>query len=304
MHNQKLKRIFEMNLGLVFCALAIALFFKPTGFVSGGTSGLTMIITMLIDDKYYDIIYYAVNIILLFISLIFLGKKYFLKTIYAALMLPTFVTGLSLILKYTNLEKEFTNLGIGWLSVGLGSVLLGYGIGLNIRNGGSTGGVDILQSILYKYFRVSYSASNILVNALIIIGGYFLHYDLTNVLSAIIFLYVSGYVIDSITFGGFNRRAVYIKTSKTEEVKEAILKDLGRGCTSIDIKGGYTNEDGELLLCVCLAREYLELRDMVENIDEKAFTFVTRATEVRGDGFSEYTEDKLNQIKNRKNRTR
>lgn len=300
MHNLKLKKIFEINVGLISCALGIALFFQPNNFITGGTSGLAILINNIFPVINQAVALYVVNIALLLLGLIFLGKDYFIKTIYAGLALPTFVTIITYILKWTNLMDQFSSFGIDWITVGLGAVLLGYGIGLNIKNGGSTGGVDIIQSIMNKYFKVSFTASNVVVNSIIILGGYFIHKDLVAVFSAIIFLYLSGYIIDSVTFGGFSRRAVYIKTVKPEEVKNKILNDLCRGCTSVDVHGGYSKEPGELLLCVCLSREYLTLRDMIEKTDPKAFIFVTRATEVKGDGFSHLTDEKVEALKNMK----
>lgn len=300
MHNLKFRKILEINVGLILCSLGIALFFQPNNFITGGTSGLAILINNIFPVIDHTVALYAVNIVLLVLALIFLGKDYFIKTVYAGLALPTFVTIITYLLKWTNLTEQFSSIGIDWLSVGLGSVLLGYGIGLNLKNGGSTGGVDILQSILFKFMKVPYSVSNVIVNSAIILGGYFIHHELVPVFSAIIFLYLSGYIIDSVTFGGFSRRAVYIKTVKPAEVKDKILNDLCRGCTSVDVHGGYSNEAGELLLCVCLSREYLALREMVEQIDSKAFIFVTRATEVKGDGFSHLTDEKIKALKNMK----
>lgn len=299
MHNQKLKKLLEINIGLILCGIAIAFFFEPKEFITGGTSGLAILLELLIPSISDAIFYYIINVALLLVSLFLLGKEYFLKTLYASIMLPTLVLCFELIIKACGIRDTLASLET-WVVVAFGAVLIGVGVGLNLRADGGTGGVDVLQSIAFKYMKVPYSVSNYVVNFLIIVSGFFAGVSLELILAGIIFTFVNGYVIDSITFGGFNRRAVFIQSKKAELIKEMIISDLVRGCTSIDMHGGYSKEPGELIVCVCLAREYLQLRNKINEIDEEAFIFVTRATEVRGLGFTVHPIERINAIKNRK----
>lgn len=285
MNKEHLRQFIEINFGLLLCAIGIGCFFWPTNFVTGGSSGLAILLELIFNKISNTTFLYGINIILLIVSLFTLGKKYFLKTLYSSIMLPTMVLIVELIVKKGGLYDNFEALD-SWLVVAFGGILLGTGVGLNLRSGGGTGGVDVIQSICFKYFHFPYSISNYLINLIIIFAGMFYN-GLSSGLSAIIFLILSGYIIDTITFGGFNRRAIMIYSEKIKDIRDLIIHDLNRGCTYIKTKGGYTEEETNSIMCVCLTREYLELRQYIQIIDPKAFIVVMRATEVHGLGFSE-----------------
>ena len=92
--------------------------------------------------------------------------------------------------------------------------------------------------------------------------------------------------MDSIIFSGFNARCVNIVTTKPEEIKEQIFKILGRGITIVAAKGGYTGNDKTILVCVMHNQEFYKMKEIIRSIDEKAFIYITRASEVHGEGFS------------------
>ena len=181
------------------------------------------------------------------------------------------------------------------------ALLMGLGIGINMKNGGSTGGFDILETLGLKYLHIPYSTSMYILDAVLIVSG-MTFYDATaeylvfensfsEGLGAVIYVFLLGFVVDTITFGGYNKRAVFIRSSKYEEVHDAIIHKLVRGLTYLDASGGYTNTPTKMIVTICYSREYFKLREMVAEIDPQAFIFVTKAEEVRGLGFNYETPE-------------
>ena len=119
-------------------------------------------------------------------------------------------------------------------------------------------------------------------------------------LGACIYVFLLGVVVDTITFGGYNKRAVFIRSNKYEEVHDAIINKLIRGLTYLDATGGYSNTPTKMIVCICYSREYFKLRDMVQEIDPNAFIFVTKATEVRGLGFNFETPEHIERHRKKK----
>ena len=284
MKRDEVFKFLEINLGLVICSIGISCFFWPTGFITGGASGLSILLEQLIPKISNVVFLYIINISLLVISLPILGKNYFLKTLYATLMLPTFVALAEFIIKATGLYDTLAGLE-SWLIVCFGAVIMGVGQGMSLRANGSTGGLDVIGSIAFKCLHLPYSISNSVINSLIIIAGMIVT-GLEKGLMAVVFMILVGFILDTVVFGGVGKRAVFIKSDKTEEVRNMITSLLHRGCTIINCEGGYYHIEGQMLICVCLAKEYVMLRGLLDQIDPNAFTFMTKASEVRGFGFS------------------
>lgn len=199
-------------------------------------------------------------------------------------MLPTFVALAEFIIKATGLYDTLAGLE-SWLIVCFGAVIMGVGQGMSLRANGSTGGLDVIGSIAFKCLHLPYSISNSVINGLIIIAGMIVT-GLEKGLMAVVFMVLVGFILDTVVFGGVGKRAVFIKSDKTEEVRNMITSLLHRGCTIINCEGGYYHIEGQMLICVCLAKEYVMLRGLLDQIDPNAFTFMTKASEVRGFGFS------------------
>ena len=224
-------------------------------------------------------------------SLIFIGKAFFFKTLYASLAAFLYAWLLEWLLTPTVLatvQSFFQD--NGFLFVVGGAVLAGFGLGLAFKSGASTGGMDIVQQIFLKYLKIPYSKSiMILDGTVVLVGSLLLHKNvalLQNILYAVVFIIIEGEIMDLVAFGGFNVRSTYIICDKTAEVKDYIIKTLERGVTEIPAVGGYTNETRTMLVCILPSSEYYDLKDVVMKLDPRAFMFTTRANEVHGEGFS------------------
>ena len=233
------------------------------------------------------------NLILLVVGFIFLGKEFLFKNAYASIMYPVFIKVFDLIYSalskggFDLLAKENGGDTDFLLIIVFSSILMGTGLGIVLKEGSSTGGTETPQAILYKYLHIPYSISLYMIDGTVILLGFFLLKQSVNVLFyELIFMVVSGVLMDAVVFSGFNKRAVYIISEKCEEIKDALINVLDRGVTSIRVVGEFTKEEKKMLLCVMSSREYMKLRAIIENVDPKAFYYSTRANEVRGEGFS------------------
>lgn len=276
---KQVKSFIELNIGVFLAAIAVAYFLNPYNMAAGGASGLAILLQGFFDIP-MAIFIYSINAILLIVSFFLMGKKFFIKTAYGTCVYPFFVSLVQLVMKYL---PEY-NLDM-FLVVIFGALIMGFGMGLAYRNGGTTGGGDIIQAIFFKFFHIPYSKTMIVMDGLIVSIGTII-FGLESTLCAIIFIVLTGQIVDMVTFGGYNKRSVYIVTNKHDEVKEYIINTLVRGVTSLEGFGGYTNAEKRVILCILSTNEYLQLRSYLETVDQEAFVFVNKATEVRGYGFS------------------
>lgn len=298
---EKLKTIFTKKLlkeyafitiGVFLVALAFSFFLDPYNLVIGGVSGIAIILKDYMDSSLSMLI---INALLLIIGLVLLGKDFFIKTAYGALLFPIITKPLNLIyaalVKLNHGELLISNEEMLLITL-FGAIIMGVGLGVCIKHGGTTGGTEIPQNILYKFFRIPYSVSLFLLDGTIVLLGFFFvkssegKYQFTFLLYAIIFIYISGLVTDQIVFRGFNKRAVYIISDHNEEIKKRILDDFERGVTQVQVVGGYTGKDRSKLVCVLSTNQFYKLKMIINEIDPKAFYYVVRASEVGGEGFT------------------
>lgn len=293
---QYLKELLVVTFGNLLVAIAFSFFLDPNNLVIGGATGLA---TILKDQLGWDtaLTVFIINTALLVLGLFTLGKDFFIKTLYSTLILPVFISICNY--AYGLMTPEGTILVSDKMLVILfSSIIMGLGIGVVMKNGGTTGGTEVPQKMLYKFFHIPFSISLFLIDGVIVLLGAILiksdavttGIDYTMILYAVLFIYLSGLVMDQIVFSGFNSRAVYIISDKNEEIKQKILEDFERGVTQIRVVGGYTNSEKTKLVCVLSSNEFYKLKGIVHEIDPKAFFYAVRASEVFGEGFTDHNE--------------
>lgn len=291
---QKIKDYLWMTYGIAIASFSFSFFLNTKDVVVGGVSGIGIVLKNIFYDNFQmtidpSIIILVINLTLLLFGLFFLGKDFFIKTVYGSIAFPGFIYIFDEI--YKLIQNVTDNFDVSTLSlplvIVLSSIIMGYGLGLSIKHGGSTGGVEIPQTVLFKYCHVPFSVSLYFIDGSIILLGYFtLGQNLETLLYEIVFLVLNGFILDTVIFSGFNKRALYIISDKVEEIRSVILKELDRGLSSVDVIGEYSGSSKKMLICVLSSSEYYKLRNKVEEIDPKAFFFAVRAHEVRGEGFS------------------
>lgn len=289
---EKLKSFGILTLGVMLASFAFSFFLNPVNLVIGGVSGIGIIIKDVWGFE-PSLAMLLVNLVLLLVSLILVGKDFFIKTIYGALTYPIF----SFIFDHLYLfltEKidmfDIVNLDM-MLIIIFSSIIMGYGLGLVVKAGGSTGGTEIGQKILNRTCHFPFSLSLYLIDGTIIFLGFIImKQSLEIILFEVVFMVVCGFIMDTTIFSGFNKRAVYVISDKCEEIKEVLLRDFARGVTSIKVIGEYSKQDKKMIFCLMSSMEYMKLRNLIEEIDPKAFYYCMRASEVRGEGFSYESE--------------
>ena len=307
-----IKDFLTINLGVFLMAMAYSILIDRNKLVIGGVGGIATILSNAITGLKINssFIILIINVVLLLISLIFVGKKFFLKTLYTSLIYPVYVFMFEKIILLLqdvvpdlSLTKEELAIKLSDIALGqnaanaimagsyllviiFGAVISGFGLGLALKKGASTGGVDIIQQILLDRFKIPFSISLLMIDGTIVTVAAIYFKDFFMILYGFLFIYLSGVVLDAIVFSGFNSRAVYIITSDPEAVKNKIYSVLERGVTEIYSRGGYRQEDKKMLVCVMSNNEFYKMKTLILEIDKRAFIFVARVSEVHGEGFT------------------
>ncbi len=261
------KNLFLFFIGLFIAAFAFNLFYDRYNVVAGGTTGLSILLAnfMTVD---ISIILLILNLICLVIGLAFLGWDYAVKMLAVTFLYPLFV---KCSLFFTNMiDLEDTSL---FLIMVVGGGLTGFGNGLIKNSGYSPGGFYALYDVMHKYFHVSLGMANTIINfTLISLGG--LIFGLEKAIYAIISLLVSSYIVDRVTLGISDNKVFYIITEKPLIVQEYITDKLNYDVTIVNARGGYTNKKKKMLMCVVSTNEYVKLKELVCEIDSKAFFLI------------------------------
>lgn len=284
----KTKQMLFIALGVLIMDVGYYFFYSPSNLVAGGVTGISIILKPVLDmiGMPQSIFLYIIEAICLLLGLILLGKDFFFKTVLASALAPTYVLIFELLVPQDIILRTVENrLLIAFLC---GSALQGVGIGICLKNNGSTGGLDVIQKSISKYLKVPYSFAMYGTDWIIcLLSGFSftlpLTYNFEYTFFGILSVYFAAYIIDMITLNARSKRTAYIITSKPEEVKNMIFKQIGRGCTESDVRGGYTNSNKVMLICVLNKNESYKLGEMIKEIDEEAFTFFTSTREVVGE---------------------
>ncbi|WP_343208625.1 YitT family protein [Anaerolentibacter hominis] len=275
------KRMIIIILGTSIMAAAINLVFEPMNMVTGGFSGLAILVKrwtegLLPGGVPLWLTNFSLNIPLFLVANKVLGKQYIGYTLFANL---SFTAALYLIPSYDVARGDFL------LAAVFGGVLTGIGLGLVLMLGSSTGGTDLLGALLHKRFQY-YSVAQFLM---VIDGGIVLLgaavFGINNALYAVIAVFISTKIADSLMEGLKFAKAAYVISDKYEQIAERIMEELGRGVTGISMRGMYSNAEKQMLLCVVGKKEIVRLTELARECDKTAFIIVSDVREVMGEGF-------------------
>ncbi|WP_375270052.1 YitT family protein [Enterococcus sp. DIV0212c] len=264
-----------VTIGSFILAVSINSILLPNKIVAGGANGISVVINYLFGTN-PALVLYAINLPLLVLCFLLLGKEVGIKTIYGSLIYPFFV-GIT-----THLPVLTHNI---FLATIFGGILTGIGLGLEFRGNASTGGTAIISQVVNKYFKVSLGVSILFVDGLVILSALFV-FNTDTVLFSLICLYLIGRVVDLVQVGFVRSKNVLIISPKFAEIKEKILVDMDKGLTMIPIEGGYQKNPSMLMMTVISEKDFAKIKENVLAIDEEAFIVSMNASEVFGKGFS------------------
>ena len=269
------RRYFILIFSLFLSALAFNMFFYSTKIVTGGISGLSIIIDSWtnIDPSKFMLV---VNIILLILSYFLLGLSKTIKSLVGAIAFPLFVSLTEGLASYIDIEGA--DLLIKTL---FGSVISGFTSGLIFKVGFSSGGTDILAQIFSHYSKISIGRASMFVNTIIILLSGFV-FGWVNVMYAVIAIYIMSMITDNVLLGISDNKAFFIITSKEREVKDFIINELKHSVTVLKSSGGFTNKSRNVLMTAIPTKEYFVLKECINEIDKDAFFIVTDSYQVSG----------------------
>lgn len=295
MENEKLRNIrtvVTVIAGNVLYALTVKLFLVPGNLMTGGTTGIGLLVHRLAGIPLSGFVL-AFNLLMLAAGFVLLGRKFALTTVISSVTYPAALELLDRIIGEVTVTKDpvlstvFSGLGIG------------LALGLVIRTGASTGGMDIPPLVLNKYFRIPVSVSLYLSDLLILAGQAVCilpdaahrslegMYDAAErVLYGILLVLIYTIVLDKVMMMGTTRTEVKIISKDVRKIRHAILGQVDRGVTMLYGEGGYLHEETQIILSILSNRELPKVERLVRDIDPEAFMIVSRVTEVRGRGFS------------------
>ncbi|WP_315114766.1 YitT family protein [uncultured Clostridium sp.] len=272
-----LKNIFFIILGTFFSSVGINLFIANANLLSGGVSGISLILEYLlkIPSGYFV---FAFNIPLFVLSYRKMDRRFTIYSIIGA-------TSLSIILILTVPMRGFIKINDPLLLCIYGGILNGLGVGMGFSNNGSGGGLDIVAAVIKKKHE-NFDIGNIsfAVNCVIVTVGAFI-FSIESALYTLVSMYITSFVIDKV-IKGFNRdKLILIITEKEEEVSDWILRNLGRGVTFLYGEGAYTKNKRKILYCVVPLAEIPKIKNITKEIDNNAFISILDVSEVEGKGF-------------------
>ncbi|PLX16461.1 MAG: hypothetical protein C0601_10110 [Candidatus Muiribacterium halophilum] len=280
---QKIINFILLNIGFTISALGYVYFFLPNRIVNGGAGGVATVLYYTFGFN-VSLTLITINIFLVFLQMRLLGKSSSFKTLYVIIVQPIVI---QFLLKYAD-KTHITDDPM--LACLFGGVMTGIGIGIVFKVGGTTGGTDILARIFSKYLRVSVGRALTVIDfSIALSSGIFLG-KIELALYGIISIFFVTRIIDIIQQGLNYSKVVYIISPQYMIISEALMGELQRGATLIDVQGLFTQKDKKMIMIVINKRQIFRLKEIIDQFDPGAFTVVTDAYSVMGNGFKRHPE--------------
>lgn len=278
----RIRDILLIAVGSGLIGFAIQCFFDPVGLVTGGFTGLAIVIkdvtkALVPGGVPLWLTNLVLNVPVFFLAWLLMDRRFLGNTIFGTVMLSVW---LYVIPPVRMAENDML------LASVFGGVFCGVGFGLVLRARATTGGTDMVAAIIQSRLR-QYSVMQVIqvIDDLIIILG-FVTFGLRPTLYAVVAIFVQTKVSDAFLEGFKYAKAAYIITDKYDEVAHRILVELDRGVTGLEARGMYTNRSKCVLYCIVSKKEIIQVKEMVHEVDPNAFVIVSDVREVLGEGFS------------------
>lgn len=269
-------KLLMVAIGTFILAISVEFFIIPFNILSGGVAGIAVALAPIFH--WNETLVANILIVGLFvIGAIFLGKEFFITTAVSSILYPVFTTLLMYHVPSLSIDSTLASF--------YGGLLGGIGIGLVMRTGASTGGMDIPPVILHKITGMKISTLVMVIDVITVLLG-FLAYDLSHVLIGLVSVFSSTLAIGKVlTMNGSLAKSVQIISDEWEKIIEAIDQNLERGATIIPALGSYSGQKRNVILCVVGENQYNQLIELIHDIDSNAFIITTDATDMHGEGF-------------------
>lgn len=273
-----IKQVSIIIVGLTIYAFGLAVFVLPTDMIAAGTTGMALLAQRLwgIPISTFVAVF---NVLMFGLGFLELGKTFALTTLVATFYYPVILDVAIAVVGDMVITQD------PMLCAIFSGIIIGFSLGIVIKAGASTGGMDIPPLVLKKRFSIPVSASMYFFDAVILIGQMPFG-DKERILYALIMVMVYTMVLDKVLMMGSKQIQVKIFSAKYEEISRAIQEKMDRGTTLLNMEGGHSRQKSMAILSIVSGRELSKINDIVMEIDENAFMIVNQVGEVRGRGFT------------------
>lgn len=270
-----------LNLGLIVTALGVVLFKSPNNFAMGGTSGLSILLSSVFPRLNVGTMMLIINVLLILVGYLFLGKNFGGSTIYSSIMLSVYITLFEYLIPLSAPLTDDTLLELAWAVI-----LPAVGSAMVFNVGSSTGGTDIIAMILTKRTSLEIGKTLFLSDILIsVFAG--MTFGVKTMLYCMLGTVSKSFITDGVTESLNIRKQFTIVTCKEKEVLGFIIKDLNRSASVYRAYGAFTQEEQDVIITVLTRRQAMLLRNYIRKIDPGAFITIVNSSETIGKGFRE-----------------
>lgn len=276
------KDYLNITFGLSLYAFGLIGFIKPAGIVTGGLTGISLLIEYATQGNLpLQYTFFVVNLILIALSFKILGAKFLIKTIFGVVTLTLLLMIARAILTEPIVKDEPIMAGI------IGALLCGTGMGFVFNSNGSTGGTDIIVAVMNKYRNMAFGRGMLFCDFIIICCSYFVSGDYKIIIQSLIVMGVMTYTID-MAINGFRQSVQFMIISpKYMEIADVINRDLKRGCTLLHGTGWYSKQESKVILLLARRNQAAAIMRAVKTIDPNAFISQSVVRGVFGQGFDQ-----------------
>ena len=275
---QSLKVLLTIILGNAMLAFSICAFVIPYDIMLGGSNGIALAIQHFVPVR-LSVISACVNVSLFFLGLGFLGWKFAATSLASTIIYPLVLAVFEMLPLGTLFEE---NIVVCALFCG---ALCGAGIGLVVRAGGSTGGMDIPPCILNKYKGIPVGTSLMVLDVIVVLTQMILK-GTDGILLSLVVIAVMSFVVNKVVLSGEKKIQVMIISPAYQEIRKVILDKINCGVTMLDIETGYEGTHQKAILSVVFANKYPEIREAALALDKQAFIVASEVTNVNGKGYT------------------
>lgn len=270
--------------GTVIYAAGISLFLDPNSLAPGGLVGVSVILSRVLSVS-TGTLYFILNIPIVLLGIWKFGVKFMASTS-VVIMMNSLLTDFFAEFGAVTTEPILAALA--------GGILIGAGIGIIFRAGTTTGGMDIVIKVIKtKYKHIKTGVLFFTIDMMIVAVSGFAFGDFNIAMYALISVFVSGRVMDTILYGSDEARLIYIISDKYREISARVLKDLDVGMTFLEGKGGYSNENKNVIMCVIRKQLTPCLEDIIKEEDPASFMIISSASEIYGEGYKDIRGSRL-----------
>lgn len=277
-----MKNLFMVLLGNTIYALGVVVFILPSGMITGGTTGIALAVEHFFGLPVHTFVL-IFNTVMFVLGAAVLGKKFALTTLVSTFYYPII---LGVFERFPVLETITSDRMLSTICSGL---MIGFAIGIVIRAGASTGGMDIPPLVLNKKFGLPVSVMLYVFDFTILIAQ-MLFSNTEQIIYGILLVMIYTVVLDKVMLLGLSKTQVSIVSEKYEELNHLIQEKLDRGTTLIYTQTGYLREEQKMLMTVVSNRELVKLNQLVQEVDPNAFMIIGHVNEVKGRGFTTQKE--------------